>query len=330
MSKKFLFSDEKYKQKFIEYINDLKNNFIGKKISNLFLYDGLFNTDDMFDFDEKINQKIFWDKNAKSEVFLELDDIIFQIEDSFLSIESGSSVLSIETFRKKKEKILNISHYYSDNIINQKIEKIQTDGYYLSFILENNYKFILTIRANSILVNEFENKKLKDLDYKKLEKFEYKHFSSLKKYIDKIKTKFIGYKLEKIMCLGIIFDIYGEGRALEIDEPLALLINGEYFNFDFIETSDAFIGMNLFYFNERSYWKDFSWKNYSPIYKDNIIGQIIKNMIVYKKDYNWIEESEYTKTREDDFDRIEIIFENNYKLILTNYHNYTQIYQEKI
>ena len=152
----------------------------------------------------------------------------------------------------------------------------------------------------------------------------YEKYSVLKEYIDKIKNKFIGEKIQSIQRLGIVFE-ESEGTYIVLDEPIDIKVGNNHFNICFNDETDAFCGINLFNYKEISYQDKLSWRSLNTIYKDNIIGQLIKDIILIKKDISVYEDKEYAKTLEDKFVAIHILLENNYILEITNWEDYMTV-----
>ena len=149
----------------------------------------------------------------------------------------------------------------------------------------------------------------------------YERYSILKEYIEKIKNKFIGKRIESIKRLGIIWD-ESEGKHIVLDEPIDIQVGNNHFNICINDESDAFCGINLFDYTEISYQDKLSWRSLNQIYKDNIIGQIIKDIILIKKDISVYDDKEYAKTLEDNFVAVHILLKNGYILEITNWEDY--------
>ena len=152
----------------------------------------------------------------------------------------------------------------------------------------------------------------------------YEKYSVLKPYIDKIKNEFIGERIDSIRRLGIIWE-ESEDKYIVLDEPIDIKAGNHHFNICINDESDAFCGIDLFDYTEISYLDKWSWRDLNSIYKDNIIGQIIKDIILIKKDTSDIEDREYARKLEDNFIAVHILLENNYILEITNWEDYMTV-----
>ena len=329
------FTDPVCFQKYIDRINKI---FAGKTIEEIYIENNNYYDDKDFEFDEKIGKRIFWDKNANEDV--EIKDletsVQLKISDFFLNIDfynTENKFMVILTISDTKQgDLLNISHYYSKNIIGEKIEKIYSkeNGHDFTLKLKNGYEFnIFMCSGYEVYLHEWIPRKRNDINYDKLKFCRYERYSSLNKYINSVENKLIGKKIEKIMRLGIIFsyEIEDNYKSVELDEPVDLKIEDYHLNLDFAEISDAFVGMNLFDYSETSYfWAgDFSWTSLNPIFKKNIIGQIIKDIVLIRFDNSIYTDKKYAKKFKNKFKAIHIILENGWTLELTNDYDYMHV-----
>lgn len=286
-----------------------------------------------YEFDEKIKQKIYWDKNATEDVELDLDtEVTLKIGNIYISLYyckdsfkyPNKTPTKITIADKLEENLLNISHYFSKNCINQKIKKIYSNDYFdINFLLENGYTFnINRVEGYNTYIIECKFMPLEPniVNYDILQSYHFEKYSDLNVYINKIKQFFVGKKINKIMRLGHLYDL--EDKRIELDEFIDIEIEGKHLNIDFVEESDVYIGVNLFSYKETDYYGRFSWRNISPIYKENIINQTIKDIILIKQDTSVYAKKEYARMFEDKFNMILVILGNGYALKLSNYHDY--------
>lgn len=328
------FTDSNSFKKYIDKINKI---FVGKTVEEIYIENNNYYDDEDFEFDEKIGKRIFWDKNSNEDV--EIKDletsVTLKISDFFVNIDfyendnEFRAILSISD--TKQGDLLNISHYYSKNIIGNKIEKIYSkDGQDFTLKLENGYEFnIFMYGGYEVYLHEWIPRNRNEVNYNKLKFCRYERYSSLNKYINSVKNQLIGKKIEKIMRLGIIFSYVFEDnyKNVELDEPVDIKIGDYHLNIDFVEESDAFAGINLFDYSETSYfWAgDFSWTSLNPIFKNDIIGQTIKDIVLTRFDKSVYTDKKYAKKFKKKFKAIHIILENGWTLELTNSYDYMHI-----
>ena len=173
---------------------------------------------------------------------------------------------------------------------------------------------------------------MSQIDYEKLNDFRYEKYSVLSKYINKIKKDLVGKKIEKIMRLGVIFnEEYSADAYLELDEPIDIQIGKDiHLNIDFACDSNAIVGINLFDYTETSYADGLSWRNLNSIYKDHIVNEVIKDLVLTKVDLSSYTCEEYAKKLEDDFCAIKIVLENGYALEITSWEDFMTLNEYKV
>lgn len=330
ITEKFNNAKDKSFNTFSDFWNDLKPELIGKNIDGIFIDDYIhFNNYAEYEFDEKIDRKLYWDKNAIEDVELELDDgVMLKIGNIYLKVYpaySEKEYCKFEISENFEQGFVNISHYYSKNIIGRKIVDIYTEDYFnVNMVLDNGYEFCFEVLFwNNIKTREriFKQNRQK-IDYKKMHlSHYYEKYSALSKFLESIKKYFIGKKIKKIMRLGYIYSF--EGKEIELDEFIDICAEDNHLNIEFTEESEAFAGLNLFDYTELSEIDNFSWRSMNAIYKDHIINQVIKDIVLTKRDISGETDKEYIAAHSDDFDEIKIILENGYVFNITNDLDYT-------
>lgn len=323
------------KNELIKYIEKIKKIFIGKSINGIYIADWRRWQDSnlLYEYDEKIGHRLYYDKNANEEVEISIEDdyVTIKIDDLFFTLYSlelkrynSEFAMQLTISKDNDDDEINIAHYYSKNVTNQKIKDVYFDECHkIHFLLENDYEFIVRY-WNDCLIYERILKKENSINYNTLiDECYYEKFSILNNYINEIKPKLIGNKIEKIMRLGEIFEESYENKRLHFDEFIDIQIGNEHLNFDFAEDSEAFISLNLFDYTETSCMDDGSWRSLNCIYKNNIIGQTVKDIVVTKYDNTHIEDKEIKKHFADKFISVEIHLENGYMFKITNSHDYT-------
>lgn len=321
---------------FKKYIDKINKIFVGKTVEEIYIENNNYYDDKDFEFDEKIGKRIFWDKNANEDVEIKglETSVTLKISDFFVNIDlykNDNKFRAILTISDTKQgDLLNISHYYSKNIIGNKIEKVYSkDGQDFTLKLENGYEFnIFMYGGYEVYLHEWIPRKKNKINYDKLKFCHYERYSSLNKYINSVKNQLIGKKIENIMRLGIIFSYVFEDnyKNVELDEPVDIKIGDYHLNIDFAEESDAFAGMNLFDYSETSYfYNDLSWSSLNPIFKNDIIGQTIKDIVLSRFDNSVYTDKKYAKKFKNKFYAIYILLENGWTLELTNCNDYMHI-----
>ena len=175
------------------YINTNSDLFLGKTIDKIYI-NKIYCEEDYFEFDNKIRQKIYWDKNVNEDVELEIDkNLTLKISDIYINIENEwnnqkeNTDIKVSVSPTIQDCILDISHYYSKNIIGHKIVKITTDDYnILTILLNNGFEFNVFVKAcDLICTHEWVLKDKKQIDYEKL--YLYEKYPILNDYINSIK-----------------------------------------------------------------------------------------------------------------------------------------------
>lgn len=315
-------------------------NLIGKKINNIYLSKPYTCSDDIkvFEYDEKIDKAIYWDKNSTENVEIAIDNkVIIQIEDTYIIIEDNldETDWEVSTSNILEEDVLNINHYYSKNIINKKIKSIRTtEDFYplLFFIMENDY--ILGLHNNygrgcqwiSEMKNNFkENNKY---DCQKMYKTgTYEHYSDLKPVLDKIKNNFVEKTVDNILWHGnysFYNPYYDETNSIEIDTPVAVQVGEHNFAVRCHDASDFTVVADYFDFTENDFESDEFWHNANNIYPD-IVGQKVKDVFATRFDYEDMkyEAPEWYDYHKDDFADIIVELENGYYFVISNWDDYT-------
>lgn len=325
---------------FSKYIKENSNFFIGKTLSGLFIKELIYEAD-YYDYDYKTGHKLFWDKDATEDVEFEINKkLTIQIDNMYLNVENNiddcysynkQNTVEIDISHTLPDNLLNISHYYSKNIIGNKIVQISASDYFaLTILLDNGFEFnVITKSQNIIYLHEWIPKKRKKCIFKS---DRYEKYSIFKKYIDNIKHVFIGKKIEEIRRLGIIFDGFeynSNTKPIYLDEQIDIKIGNNHLDICFNDQSDAFLGVNLFDGSETSSHDGFSWRNMNCIYRNNIINQTIKDMVLTKQDLSCYTDDSVAKEYEDNFEALEIILNNGYIFKITNWEDYMVLMEIK-
>lgn len=164
---------------------------------------------------------------------------------------------------------------------------------------------------------------------------EFETYTELTKFISGIKNKLVGQKLDEIWIMGINYNEdwiewdknKTENVVFEVDEPVVLFIGDTRLEVEYTTPSTVKINQNSLTLNEKSYQRGKNiWRNINSYYSKNIIGHILKDIVVQQRFMPpTIEDPDLEYDRTDLYGAIGFIMDNGYCLRINADLDYMQI-----